>query len=799
MAKEETSNSGERDISLASHLLYQMIDEKYSTLLDESSDLMCIVDREGKFIYVNKKLADSLGFTKKEMLTMHMRDIIAPECRKAFAQKTREFLKTGKAKIHDFVLKTKYDGKIVGKMHSIAFYDNEGRYCGAKAIFNDQTKIMEIESLEKKYESMMEDGIDTLDYIIIILDKDFKIKWASSGVQKYFGLDKTQIVGEDMRELLKTKLRALIRQEEIFLKNVLSAYEANLSVENFECEIERVGSADHFIMEHWSYPITHGDLGGGRLEIYRDITARKRQEETLEYYYKKIHAIMEHAVEGMVELRVDNTIEFVNMSFLQMLGYSEIEMLNHSLSDFILPDDRMRLASVKLIRKAREISFLKKDGTLLHALVSSIPLVFGTHTPHALCFISDITERKMAEEKLKEANATLKALNDSLLDLSLRDVRTGVYNDRYLNERLSEEIKRARRYFRPFSLLMIDIDFFKAVNDAYGHGFGDIVLKDFTTLLKRSVRDTDIIVRAGGEEFVIFLSDTNTFGAFVVASKIIRAMEAAQLGDEKRKINLTVSIGIASFPEAGVADALALLDAADQAMYQSKAKGRNKITAFNKPVMEEAQTIIRSDDWTLYANARERLRNINSRNEESVLESMLPLVREAEKRAGYYPGHTDKILKDVDVLAKNFLTSGKEIQNLRRAALLCNLGLLSVPPEILSKKGPLNEDEMTWIREYPVHSSEMIRDISFLEPAEKDILYHHECFDGNGYPHGLSGEDIPMGARLICAAETYEALVSPRPYRPKAFSKKDALEILRQESARQLDPAVVAVFLAQLS
>lgn len=331
MDSDKFLNPSDIDMPLVSRLLYQLIDEKYRTLLDESSDFMCITDRDGKFIYVNKKLADSLGYTKKEMLDMYMEDIISEESRQVFIERAKEFLKEGKVKIENFVLKTKYNGKVTGEMSSMAFHDNSGKYCGAKAVFKDCTNLLAIEKLEKKYESMLEDGIDTLDYIIIILDKNFKVKWASTTVRKYFGLDRAAIVGEDMRELVKTKIRHLIRQDEVFLKNLLSAYEANRSVESFECVLIPLGSEEQYCMEHWSYPITHGDLEGGRIEIYRDITARKKSEETLEYYYNKIHAIMEHAVEGIVELRTDNTIEFVNKSFLDKLGYSEIEMLNHSL------------------------------------------------------------------------------------------------------------------------------------------------------------------------------------------------------------------------------------------------------------------------------------------------------------------------------------------------------------------------------------------------------------------------------------------------------------------------------------
>jgi len=795
-------NPGEADMPLVSRLLYQMIDEKYSTLLDESSDFMCITDRDGKFIYVNKKLADSLGYTKKQMLGMYMWDIVAAESRAAFTDKAKEFLKRGKTVIEGFVIKTKFDGKITGEMRSMAFYDNAGKYCGAKAVFKDSTKLLAIESLEKKYESMLEDGINTLDYIIVILDRDFRVKWASTSVQQYFGLDKTAIIGEDMREILKNKVKPLIQHDESFLKNIFSAYEANTCVESFECELMPLGGGENLFMEHWSYPVVQGDLKGGRIEIFRDITGRKKSEEMLEYYYKKIHAIMEHAVEGIVELKTDNTIQFVNKSFQDVLGYCDTEMLDMSLSDFILPDERMKLASVKLIRKAREVIFVKKDGTLLYTLISSIPLVFGTQPPHALCFISDITETKMAALKLRDANLTLRALNDSLLDVSLRDVRTGVYNFRYLNERLSEEIKRSKRYLRPISIIMIDIDYFKAINDAYGHSYGDVILKDFTQLLKNSVRETDVVVRSGGEEFVVFLSETDAFGSVKVAQKIIKAVKNNLLGEDGKKVQLTISIGVASYPDAGITDTASLMDASDQAMYQSKQKGRNSITVYSSRRESEGQGSpeerdARNED--MYGNLRERFKSINSRNEESILESMRPMVRESYLRQGHDHSYCEKLLSHVEALAKSFGMKEKDILDARRAALLCNLGFLTLSQETLSKqRKDLTKEEARFIREHPMRSLEIIRDVLFLAPVAKIILHHHERYDAKGYPEGLKGGDIPLVSRFILIAETFEALIVPRPYRSTAYSKKEVLEIIRKESGKRFDPKVVKHFLKSL-
>jgi diguanylate cyclase (GGDEF)-like protein/PAS domain S-box-containing protein len=798
MDEEKLLRPEDQDMPFVSRLLYQFIDEKYRPLLDESSDLMCITDRGGKFIYINKKMADSLGYTKKEMLGMHLSDIVAREALKGFQENAKDFLKTGKITLKEFVLKTKYKGKVYGEMSSMAFYDNGGKYCGAKAVFRDRTEFREMEKLERNYETMLEDGIGSLEHIIFILDKDFRVKWASASISKYFGLDKALIVGEDMRELFKKKMSLFIDQEEAFLKNLLVAYETNTSMVNFECTVASPDK-ENFVLEHWSYPISHGDLSGGRIEIFRDITAKKKAEETLEYYYKKMHAIMEHAVEGIVELRTDNTIEFTNRSFLSMIGYSEMELLNRELSHFIAEDQRTRLVSIKLIRKAREINFVRKDGTLLYALVSSIPLIFGAQSPHAMCFISDITESKMAANKLRDANLTLRALNDSLLDLSLRDVRTGVYNFRYLNERLAEEIKRAKRYFRPFSIIMTDIDFFKAVNDAYGHSFGDVVLKDFTELLKKTVRETDVVVRAGGEEFVVFMADTDSFGALTVAHKITKAIEKTPLGDEKRRVPITISVGISSYPDEGISDAAGLLDAADAAMYQSKHKGRNRVTVFNRNTEEDKFPGSQSDDSFSFEVLEKRLRNVNLRNEESILETMMPMVREVFRRVGYSNGHLEQFLKVVQGLAASFSLPDKERQDLKRAALLCNLGKLAIPEKCLSKKHALSEAERLLVNEHPVKSAEVIRGFSFLAPLREAILFHHERFDGKGYPDGLKGEAIPLGSRIILGVEVFGALTHARPYRLRAFSKEESLEIIRKESGRQLDPLVVERLLIQVA
>jgi len=239
-----------------------------------------------------------------------------------------------------------------------------------------------------------------------------------------------------------------------------------------------------------------------------------------------------------------------------------------------------------------------------------------------------------------------------------------------------------------------------------------------------------------------------------------------------------------------------------QAMYQSKQQGRNSITVYSSRHESEGKVApeerdARNED--MYGNLREKLKSINSRNEESVLESMRPMVRESYLRQGHDHNYCERLLGHVEVLAKSFAMKEEEVRDARRAALLCNLGFLTVSQVMLSKqRKDLTKEEARFIREHPMRSLEIIHDVPFLAPLVKIILHHHERHDAKGYPKGLKGKAIPLVSRFIFIAEAFEALIVPRPYRLTAYSKKEALEIIKKESGKRFDPKVVQHFLNSL-
>jgi diguanylate cyclase (GGDEF)-like protein len=164
--------------------------------------------------------------------------------------------------------------------------------------------------------------------------------------------------------------------------------------------------------------------------------------------------------------------------------------------------------------------------------------------------------------------------------LAITDEITGLYNYRYLQQRLDEEIGRADRYGKRLSLLMLDIDSFKRVNDVHGHRVGDGVLAELARVLKTAVREVDVVARYGGEEFSVILPETDAPGAFIVAEKIREAVSLARFKDEdgEPRIRVTTSIGLASFP-VHARDKESLLRVADDAVYRAKETGKNRVRA----------------------------------------------------------------------------------------------------------------------------------------------------------------------------------------------------------------------------
>lgn len=394
-----------------------------------------------------------------------------------------------------------------------------------------------------------------------------------------------------------------------------------------------------------------------------------------------------------------------------------------------------------------------------------------------------ITKRKKKVTLITKNNRLFKRLKEIIL----RDSLTGTYNYQYLIDRLDVELKHAKRYIFPLSIIMVDIDYFKSINDTYGHTVGDNVLKEFARYLKKFARTTDVITRYSGAEFVMLLPDTAKDGAIALGERLCEKIQRHTFDQKKNRIKLKVSIGITNFPEDGVDTVSGLIDAADQALQNAKEQGGNRVSAF-KALSEEEIKIRRRREGI--EDLRKRLKKAGKKVDQALLESIYGFAKAIEARNHYTGEHAEEMVAIVRNIGKELNLSKKYIANLEHAAVLHDLGKIGIDDNILRKRAKLTKREYEQIKKHPRIGAEILRSIHFLRDVVPMILHHHERYDGMGYDSGLKGKKIPLGARILAIADVYQALISDRPYR-KAYAKKEALEIIKEGSGTQFDPDVV--------
>ncbi|HET7106760.1 MAG TPA: diguanylate cyclase [Candidatus Acidoferrum sp.] len=458
-----------------------------------------------------------------------------------------------------------------------------------------------------------------------------------------------------------------------------------------------------------------------------------------------------------------------------------------------------------------------------------LPIFYADHL-HGVLYVETLQPADFTEEETlllrTLADLISGALHNALTfqkaqEQAITDGLTGVKTHRFFMEALSSEWKRSSRASRAFALVLMDLDRFKFVNDFYGHLEGDLVLQRVGQILETNCRRSDVVARYGGDEFVILMPETTMEQARQLSSKLRGWVAADPLLREK---NISASFGIACYPLHG-ASPQELIQVADASMYLSKHQGGNTVSTadhvdpnearrWKRDVLEAYLGVTLKRLFTtgpeafeeIYLRLRQFTDSLPSTEiaqdpppdgpralPQSILDTVTSLAYAIDAKDQYTQGHSQKVSAYAALLAEALGMNDLEVEEIRLGAVLHDVGKVGIPEAILNKSGPLNLEEWDTMKTHVTFGGKLLEPLVPLARIREMVLHHHEFFDGSGYPEALSAERIPLGARIITIADSYDTITSDRSYK-KGRTAEQALSELERCAGTQFDPQLVAAF-----
>jgi diguanylate cyclase (GGDEF)-like protein len=379
---------------------------------------------------------------------------------------------------------------------------------------------------------------------------------------------------------------------------------------------------------------------------------------------------------------------------------------------------------------------------------------------------------------------------------SITDGLTGIKTRRFFWEALSSEWKRASRSGRPFSVVLVDLDKFKEVNDTLGHLEGDLVLARVGRLLEQKCRQSNVVARYGGDEFIILMPETGIEQAQVLAERLRLWLATDPMLEEH---HITGSFGVASFPVHGFSME-DLIRVADAGMYVSKHAGGNQVAtseAFGEGSALQRQLVSGYIEGFLQRehNGPEHLEELvvtlrklcggeESSARRAMKEAVEALSRAAEIREHNAAGHGEQCAHYAAMIARGLNLSDQEVEDVTFAGRIHDVGKLFIPIPILNKPGALADNEIAVMRSHPKLGAEVVRTIPEIENVAQAIESHHEAFDGSGYPLGMKGESIPLYGRIVAVTDAYVNMTSDRSFAPPKTDEQALAELGKQSGTR---------------
>ena len=422
---------------------------------------------------------------------------------------------------------------------------------------------------------------------------------------------------------------------------------------------------------------------------------------------------------------------------------------------------------------------------------------------------SAITEKQLELFQVVAKEAT-KAFENARMyqaafQQAITDGLTGVKTHRYFMEAVEREWRRSTRSGQEFSVIMLDLDRFKDVNDRYGHLQGDRVLRAVAEVLSESVRQSSVVARYGGDEFSILMPEATTAQAGTIAERMRGEIETDPL---LKAHGITASFGIGTFPVHGPTIE-EVLQVADASMYRAKNQSGNcvRVGPLTPAIMNEGweQSILAADfdiaPGQVFCTGSEAFNEYLNRIEEAsrkaagelfLMDTVTSLARAIDFSDHYTRDHGQAVSRWAVCIARQLGLPHEDIEDIRLAGVLHDIGKVGIPLEVLSKPARLTPEEYELVKSHSVLGERILAPLMMgsIKRISRMVRHHHEAFDGNGYPDRLKGECIPLGARILAVADAFDTMVSDRAYKT-GHTYKDAVFELHRCCGTQFDPQLV--------
>ena len=478
--------------------------------------------------------------------------------------------------------------------------------------------------------------------------------------------------------------------------------------------------------------ITFPDGKKGIISMHVDITERKKMEKEL----KMMDFTINKADILIFRVTPDGKIDYVNETAVNKLGYTKNELIGLQTNNIIYDDNYIQRnkfwEEIKSSgSKIFELYFkTKNDKTFPVEIVSQYYQYEDKE--YEFAFVQDISERKEKEERIQY--------------LLHKDSLTGLYNRRFFEIEM-DRLDTERQL--PISIIMCDVNGLKIINDSYGHKKGDQILIETAQILENVVRDEDIIARHGGDEFTLLLPQTT----YKQGQKLIERIKKHTKTVGEEEIPISMSLGIAT-----------------------KTK-----------VKEDIEETLKKADNAMYRNKLSESRSTKNKIVRNLLNTL-------EAKSSETKEHAVRMTKLANKLGEHIDLSNSELNRLNLLATLHDIGKTTISEDILTKPGQLTKEEWEIIKEHTETGYKIASASEEFAVVAEEILFHHEKWDGTGYPQGIAGSEIPYLARIIAIIDAYDVMTNERPY-SKAISKKAALSEIKSCAGTQFDPKLTKAFI----